>query len=302
MGVDFLCIGAQKSGTSWLYKQFCCLDSFSMPPKKEIHYFDRSPKYPSPNILSEPLLINRLKDPKWLYSNILKIGKEMYKLNYKNAKWFWNYSFANYHDRWYINLFENLDGIAGDITPAYAILEKEDIQHIYNLLGDIKIIFMLRNPVDRAWSAYKYKYRINKNIPQYLSIDHISSFINSNEQILRSSYLQTIHKFSEVFGNRNMILGFYDAIVDNPINLLKEIVNFIGGDVVSVEKLIDIPTKVNRSENISLPIEIRTMLNEIYFDDISKLNSKYGGYFAKWEHSISSNTVLSANYQPTIIV
>ena len=38
---DFLCIGAQKAGTGWLYEQLREHPDFWMPPLKELHYFDR---------------------------------------------------------------------------------------------------------------------------------------------------------------------------------------------------------------------------------------------------------------------
>jgi hypothetical protein len=37
---DFLCVGAQKAGTSWLYHQLTLHPDFWMPPIKELHYFD----------------------------------------------------------------------------------------------------------------------------------------------------------------------------------------------------------------------------------------------------------------------
>ena len=39
-GPDFLCIGAQKAGTHWLYDQLQHHDDFWMPPIKELHFFD----------------------------------------------------------------------------------------------------------------------------------------------------------------------------------------------------------------------------------------------------------------------
>src|SRR4029078_219812 len=39
-GPDFLCVGAQKAGTSWLYRQLEPHPDFWMPPVKELHYLD----------------------------------------------------------------------------------------------------------------------------------------------------------------------------------------------------------------------------------------------------------------------
>jgi len=38
---DFLCVGAQKAGTSWLYRQLEPHPDFWMPPVKELHYLDQ---------------------------------------------------------------------------------------------------------------------------------------------------------------------------------------------------------------------------------------------------------------------
>ncbi len=38
---DFLCVGAQKGGTSWLYQQLASHPDFWMPPIKEVRYFDK---------------------------------------------------------------------------------------------------------------------------------------------------------------------------------------------------------------------------------------------------------------------
>src|SRR5438067_11210494 len=44
---DFLCIGAQKAGTSWLYRQLTEHPDFWMPPVKELHYFNLLGRVPS---------------------------------------------------------------------------------------------------------------------------------------------------------------------------------------------------------------------------------------------------------------
>jgi len=43
--IDFLCIGAQKCGTTLLYQQLKSIDKIYMPNTKEIHFFDNSQHY-----------------------------------------------------------------------------------------------------------------------------------------------------------------------------------------------------------------------------------------------------------------
>ncbi len=46
--IDFIGIGAQKSGSSWLFKNLRALPDFSLQEVKEFHYFDRSPQLSNP--------------------------------------------------------------------------------------------------------------------------------------------------------------------------------------------------------------------------------------------------------------
>ncbi len=43
--IDFLCIGAQKSGTTLLYEQLKTINEIYMPDTKELHFFDNSEHY-----------------------------------------------------------------------------------------------------------------------------------------------------------------------------------------------------------------------------------------------------------------
>ena len=49
MKIDYICIGMQRAGTTWLYKNFQENEKLRGFPFKEIHYFDNnissSPNY-----------------------------------------------------------------------------------------------------------------------------------------------------------------------------------------------------------------------------------------------------------------
>lgn len=99
---DFLGIGAQKSGTTWLYKNLRCHPELFLPDEKELHYFD------------------------------------------------WNYERSL---RWYGHQFKpGINKIKGEITPGYSIIERERIALIHRLWPKLRLVLLLRNPIDRAWS------------------------------------------------------------------------------------------------------------------------------------------------------
>lgn len=84
--VDFIGIGAQKSGTTWLFNCLNQIDQFTLPPQKEFHYFSKNPKYPSKNHLSS-----------------------FWSKSFHHKKLFLKKLFLEKNDKWYLSKFENLN-------------------------------------------------------------------------------------------------------------------------------------------------------------------------------------------------
>ena len=70
-GPDFLCVGAQKAGTSWLYKQLSGHPDFWMPPWKELHYLNQPGHAPF-----IPALRNRDKRDPLFFENLTEAASE----------------------------------------------------------------------------------------------------------------------------------------------------------------------------------------------------------------------------------
>lgn len=280
--IDFWGIGAQKCGTTWLYYNLDKLPEFNLPPIKELHYFDRSIKYPSPNFLSESKF-NRRLNKGYFKSALRLIILALKKKEINNAKFYLKWHFLNYNDKWYLGLFKNYRGIKGEITPSYSILEKSDIYKMYKMSPDSKLVLMLRNPIDRAWSHFCHvkKRQSNYNIKLDNNED-ILNFMDSESQVLRSDYIRTINNFISVFPKKQLLICFYDAIVDDPSGLLKDVISFLG-----LEKEINIQKSnykkaLNVSIKIECPEEIRSYLKKKYYNQIKQMSGQYGGYFSKW--------------------
>jgi len=301
--VNFICAGAQKAGTTWLYGRLRELPEFSLLPIKEVHYFDRSRKYPSPNTLSIQSLLSRLSKFDWTKKALLTTSDEIKNRDFERFKWMVKWYFSNYNDRWYLSLFETFKGITGEITPDYSMIHKTDIKNMHELLPDIKLIFLLRNPVERAWSHYKYnkfvfnsksrllKFEKKSEVYQNTNYDinEIFRFMNSDAQQLRSNYIQTIKKYSSVYPENQILIGFYDAISNNPEELLSEIVEFIGGDSTNILEYCKLEKKNNRSPQFDMPKEVEIFLKNKYKPIIRELSDLYGEYFTKWYDDMYNN-------------
>ena len=283
--IDFICAGAQKSGTTWLFARLNELPEFSLPPIKEFHYFDRSREYPSPNKLSHTFLYRRLLDFGWTKKAVRSLFRAFRERDYKKVKWLANWHFSNYNDDWYLSLFNSLKGITGEVTPDYSILKEQDIEEMYSLIPNAKIIFLLRNPVERVWSHYRYdKYKLKHPDldKQKIGLTEVKYFVNKDGVELRTNYFQTLERYKEFYSRDQVIIGFYDALKDNPVELLSAIVSYLGGDASKISTKCNLNTRNKVSRKVEMPSDVEDYLKEKYYPQVKVLSETYGSYFTKW--------------------
>jgi len=289
--INFWGIGAQKAGTSWLYYNLSKAPGFAIPPVKEFHYFDRDTKYPSPNKLSETKVKDRINNLAYLKKAARAIMSSLLKGKMKHVAFNFKWFFSDYSDEWYISIFAPFKGIKGEITPSYSMLTKEDISRMYAMAPNAKLVLMLRNPIDRAWSHFRHtKKRIKGFTLNNIEESDIIAFMQSEGQELRSDYVRTINNFTSVFPKEQLLIGFFDAIIDAPEQLLEEVIQFISSNIESEEEFkkswnVDdsaIKKVVNKSIELDCPPAVLAIIREKYHDMSLDLANQYGGYFNKW--------------------
>ncbi|MET0314815.1 MAG: sulfotransferase, partial [Hansschlegelia sp.] len=147
-GPDFLCVGLQKAGTQWLFDQLQLHPGFWMPPVKELHYFDRPYRVVSDRI--EPYLA----DPE--AANAARRRQDFRPLDERDVRFFRRYE--TLEQDWgdverYAALFEPKGALlSGDVTPAYCVLAEATIAAIAERYPSLRVVVMLRDPVERAAS------------------------------------------------------------------------------------------------------------------------------------------------------
>ncbi len=281
---NFLGIGAHRAGTTWLWRWLKHHPDIWMPPVKEIHYFDRRPVYPSPSFLASEWPFSRLfgqKHHNVFYRKLLlsRLRQDLKHPDWKQIRWDLRYFFGRVNDNWYASLFKDgKDRVRGEITPAYSILNGEDVEYISGLIPNLKIIFIMRNPIARAWSNVRYDGFNTSN-----SIDKIKKFIDSPGQTLRSDYVGIIKMWKSCFPEDQFFVGFYDDLVQDPKIQLFNTLKFLGLDASRMK----IPNHINRSINSSsteteIPTELKLYLAQKYYNQIQQLNDSVGGNTAVW--------------------
>ncbi len=174
---NFIGLGVQRAGTSWIHNCLYEHPQIYMPPEKEISFFN------------------------YYYSK----GPE-----------------------WYTNCFRACgpDQLAGEISPDY-LCTMEAAERIYNWNPELKFIISLRNPVERAVSAYRYF--VNRgDIPRHKSFNEVVS--DRPGFVKRGFYHEQIWHYLKYFSKEQILILIYEDIASDPYQFIQHIYRFLGVD------------------------------------------------------------------------
>ena len=254
-----------------------------------------------PRTVQPFLVFSRILGPQpWEREKIIKdtarIVKKLIAGRFRNAMWLSRWTFGYYSESWYKSLFSQAKShqISGEITPAYSILEANDIARIKAVNPNIKMIYMIRNPIDRAWSAIRYNISRRKLNIDVISDDEIISKLQSRGMILRGDYERTLDNYLRYFDSSQMLVCFYDAIQANPIGLMSSITNFL--DISPFEEnTVNNQTFVNTSPSYEMPTGVKDYLTDTYAPMIKRLAVRFGSYARIWEKSLNDSKLTTLN-------
>ena len=173
-----------------------------------------------------------------------------------------HYFDKNYHEKidWYLSYFKDIENYKaiGEITPNY-MYDKDTPERIYNDLGkDVKLIFIFRNPADRAFSNYKMNIQRNNEQNSFkeaveIDLERIKKKDDYDvvfHYIKRGFYDEQIKRFYKFFDKKNMLfLLFKEDTLKNREESFKKIYEFIGVDTL------DIPVNVKITPNVTFKSE-----------------------------------------------
>ncbi len=198
---NFLIVGAAKSGTSSLH-----------------NYLNQHPEVFMPSYNSEGM---KVKEPRFLIKDLVK-----HRLH--NGVWTWEE---------YKSLFGDVidEKAIGESTVLYLYYYKDAIKNIKEKLGnDVKIIIMLRNPADRAYSAFQHVsrgFKEQNSFEKSLEMEdgRLERDGNLTPMVMYKDmglYHDMVKSFQENFSNVHVII--YDDFRDDTENEMKKTYQFLG--------------------------------------------------------------------------
>lgn len=230
---DFLGIGAQKSGTTWLWENLRCHPEIFLTTPKELHFFD------------------------WHFERSLR-------------------SYAGHFE-------PGVGKVKGEITPGYSILTPDRIDFVHWLVPDVRLMFLIRNPMERAWSQALMNLVKKPKVPfETVSEQTFIEHIDSPRSVQRGDYIEIVDNWLARFAEEQLLIEPFEAIRDEPRALLGRVLRHLGVDPEPDWRAFPVDEVIFRGVGVPPPPRIRDHLRRIYRDDLDRLAARFGAVVEPW--------------------
>jgi hypothetical protein len=261
MKPDFLCIGAKKAGTTWIYDQLRQHPDIWLPPVKELNAFFDPQANPKD---AERLAKRRAELARQRAEGALPAGDPDFWQAYLrgDAGQGGADSFA-----WYGSLFAEAGGKrAGDVDPnLYAFYIRQLIM-LRERLPEMKLICILRHPLARSWSHLSMICRAQNINMAASSLAQLVEPLQRPAMATFSAYRQIIPILQRFFAPRRLLFLAFDDIVNDPAGLLRRTWDFL--EVGAAEVPASVREKSNAGSSIAIPPEVRRAMADFHHADL----------------------------------
>lgn len=259
---DFVCIGAQKAGTSWLHRELRAHPELWLPATKELHYFDRAWGGRLSRHLVQRSSVGDVARRR-LRGAVLDRSLAGMRLVFHQR------TMANYG-----RLFDAADDLlSGEVTPAYALLDDEVIAEFATAVPHCKIIFILRDPVDRASAHVRmFSKRFGMAVPEWGDVPAAKQ-----SPILRKSqYCDDLDRWQRAFGVDQVFVGFFDDLRADPASFLESVLDFLGVAADSAERSDRVAEVVHAGRPETVSEATASVLAAELLDEVERLHERFG--------------------------
>jgi Sulfotransferase domain len=203
---DILIVGTQKGGTTSLYNYLMTSPYFLPAQTREVHYFD----------------LNYERGPNWYRAHFpLLLSKQSRLAQDKRRR------------------------VTGESSPYY-LFHPQVPGRIAELLPNVKLIALLRNPVDRAWSHYQHQVRKNRESRTFeaaiaaeaeqlagdtetkiATADFSSLQYRRFSYLARGIYVYQLKRWYEIFSKEQILILKSEDLFDRPADTVGRTMAFL---------------------------------------------------------------------------
>lgn len=216
----------------------------------------------------------------WLYAQLCQHPQLGFPLG-KEAH-FWNRAPTPEGIAAYLARFADPLRIEGEITPAYAALPLEVIRQIHRAAPDLRLIYILRNPVERAWSSAQMALARAEMTPAEASQRWYLDHFRSAGSRARGDYAGAIARWRQVFGAQALLIVRYEQIESQPQAVLAQVCAHLGVSAPTEAMLQGCGQRVFAGNGAPLPAPLRRALEAMYRPQVRALAQLLNMDLSEW--------------------
>jgi len=199
---------------------------------------------------------------------------------------------GSFDDEWYASLFEpEGEEVVGECTPSYSVVDRDMVAHVHELIPNAKLIFSLRNPIERVWSQTSMMLVKRDGGVQSVNEEKLRERFAHEKLQLRTDYLRTLENWGAYYPPERIFISFLEDIHFHPEGLLAGVCDFLGVDYYKrrkAKKSFLRPQKMKKRINSrsadEMPTWVASYLARAYEESSRQLEQRFGGYTSFWRY------------------
>lgn len=214
---DLICLGAQKAATTWLYDQLNGCGGIFVPAIKELHYFSGL-HYPLAKMYSDCHRQSQVEEALGYWRGVT----DEHPAKVSKIAQCEHLASEPVDDDWYAGIFAfaHPEQPCVDVAPDYLTMPPDGASHLLSLCPDVKVLVILRDPIDRMWSHMRMVMtdeRVREIVDARrfdVVLDHFIEF---------TQYNRALTMWREMVPHGRLLEMLYDDVSEDPSGSLDRI-------------------------------------------------------------------------------
>jgi hypothetical protein len=279
----FIGVGAAKCGTTWLSERLDEHPEVFMSPVKEMHWFD-GPTSRRHFQRSLARKVRRHTQPSRVDNDIdEETSALLHRLSLRND--------ADYL-LYFASRLDPSHRAFGEFSPSYALVDADTFARMHDLHSRVRFIFLMRNPTDRLWSQFKYRFQLHKEpVPEHFDLSLVAD-AELAQMISRGDYAHTLRELWKAVPREHVFTAFYEDIFSpqRSNDVLGSLWQFLGvdraGTLARLNARAHLMRRVNATPSSPLPDDEREMIVSMLADTYRFAAEELSGLPESWVHDL----------------
>lgn len=199
----------------------------------------------------------------------------------------------SYYSKRYFNNWKGEKAV-GEKSTSYLYQASRVAPRIKESIPDVRLIALLRNPIDRAYSSYWFTV-----LSGLETLSFEDSLLCENERranpgsplleevqpyayIDRGHYLTQIKQYLEFFPREQLLIGLFDELIENPTQLYRNIARFLQVDETITPSSLDLIINSASRDKKPMSSDTRQKLVKLFRSGVVELGEFLNVDLSHW--------------------